>query len=212
MAPTCAATCSKWRWMPARSPSVAHKDLGPAQVPVCSRQQINERAMMHFSVRYLVTLLGLSGLLCGRLAAEEPAKVAPAQIPAQAAPIPSKSIHPSIPQPSTARAPQMIVHGRSTMATGRARIGITHGLGSYAFKTTPMARRIAGSVGPTQMMGNAGVEAGRERPGVTRSGKTNHFGVSPFVRAPHMNGPSGLSTLHTPGRAWSSFRPNGSVR
>lgn len=167
--------------------------------------------MKQITVRYRIAMLGFSGiLLCGRLAADEPAKVNP--VPPKGAVNAPKPIHPTIPQPSTARAPQMIVHGRSTMATGRERIGITHGLGTYSFKTTPMARRIEGSVGPTQMMGTAGVGAGRERTGVTRSGKTNYFGVSPFVRAPHTNGPSGLSTLHTHGRAWSSFRPNGSVR
>ena len=106
----------------------------------------------------------------------------------------------------------MIANARGTVATGRDRRGITHGLGTYEFKTTPMARRIAGSTGPTQMMGTKGIGVERYSNGITRAAKTNVLGYSSHVRAPHLNGPNGLSTLHTTGRAWSSFHPNGSSR
>lgn len=126
-------------------------------------------------------------------------------IQAELAPARPQSVTPKSSVPLGASSP-LQRSGRTTVITGRDRIGVTAGSGTTAFPATPQRSRPDNFLTQTRQFGDGTVVTGPSRIGVTRAVSTGNLGVSALTRAPQTVNRSGLSTLHSTGSVWSGFR------
>ncbi len=153
-------------------------------------------------IRPAITVCGFACLWCGQVSGQEPGQTPPAKtsLPtAKATPSPT-----AVPNPTR---PPIMIRGRigTTIRTDRDRAGITHYGSSREFTKSPMVRQMDGSLPHTRKFGDGTVIAGPVRQGITHAGKTFPFGAEIGTRRTGWPN-TGLTTLHSPGRVWESFR------
>lgn len=151
--------------------------------------------------------IALSGFVCLSVASTYGSDARPAR-PGFAAPRPSAAQAKALVQTGRLPAPPPIMIrggiGKSIPVTPN-RIGVTYAGSTMPFPTTAMPRQIDGSLPHTRKFGDGTVVAGSQRQGVAHAGKTFPFGAEIGTRRTGWAN-TGLTTMHTPGRAWSSFR------
>jgi hypothetical protein len=136
----------------------------------------------------MVCTLTMSSLWCRHAAAEEVgARIAPLSLK----PVPLRAGVTTTPQ----------ISGRASVVTGRERLGITTGMGTSPFISSPLHQRPDEFFTPTRKLGDNTVLTGPNRIGVTRAHSTGNFGTSSSTRGPVAVGRSGLSTVQHIGKS-----------